>query len=444
MKQSLDFLESLHFSKNDYIIVGCSSGPDSMCLINMLHENKYNVVCAHVNHNIRSESKLEFEYLKKFCEENNIIFESLELEKGINGNEYYYRKKRYDFYKSLACKYNTKYIATAHHGDDLIETILMRISRGSNLKGYLGFSKLFNEKGYLMIKPLVFYTKDDILKYLNEKNIKYFLDATNDSDNYTRNRFRHLVVPFLKRENPKVHEKYLQYSQELEKAAKYISDVVDREMKKNFVDNYIDLNNYLQLDDYIKECELEKILSIIYGDDIDLLSKKTVTKIIEKLNTNKNFIFSLPKKYEVRREYNKLIICKKKDIEGYKIPLDDSNIIDSRHIIEIVDTSDDTSNNCIRINSKDISLPLYIRSRKTGDRIMVKNLQGSQKVKQIFIDKKISPSLRDRYPIVVDSEDNILWIPGIKKSKFDNDINQKYDIILKYTRKENKDEKSNK
>lgn len=436
MNKTLEFLKSLNIASTDYIIVGCSSGPDSMCLLNVLHENGYSIVCAHVNHNIRAESNEECDYLKKFCDENNIPFELLELPKGNIENEYYYRKKRYLFYKTLADKYKTKYIATAHHADDLIETILMRISRGSNLKGYLGFSKEFNEKGYIMLKPLIFCTKDEIIIYLKDKKIKYFIDATNDTDDYTRNRYRHNIIPFLKKENSQIHNKYLQYSNEIEKASKYINSVVLNAMNENYSNSTIDLDIFLKLDDYIKECELEKILSLIYGDDIDSLSKKLVTTIIEKLRSKKNFKLSLPKNYVVYREYNKLYINKDNKPSTYRYVLNSHNEINNEHIIDIIDNTEDRSNYTIRLNSKEIKLPLYIRNKETGDKIAVKNMNGTQKVKTIFIDSKMPPRKRSEYPLVVDANNTVLWIPGIKKSKFDNDIDKKYDIILKYTRKE--------
>ena len=77
-------------------------------------------------------------------------------------------------------------------------------------------------------------------------------------------------------------------------------------------------------------------------------------------------------------------------------------------------------------------MPLYIRNRRTGDRIYIMNLDGSKKVKDVFIDSKIDLNKRNSYPILVDSNDNILWIPGIKKSKYVKKKDNKYDIILKY------------
>ena len=87
------------------------------------------------------------------------------------------------------------------------------------------------------------------------------------------------------------------------------------------------------------------------------------------------------------------------------------------------------------MDSSELKLPLRVRTRKDGDKIRVKNLDGSKKVNDIFIDIKLSKKDRDIYPIIVDSEDKILWIPGVKKSHFDKQTNETYDIILEYVTK---------
>ena len=107
-------------------------------------------------------------------------------------------------------------------------------------------------------------------------------------------------------------------------------------------------------------------------------------------------------------------------------------MLPNKHYIELIESTTDNSNNICRLNSNEVSLPLIIRSRKIGDRIKVKGLNGSKKVKDIFIDSKILMDERDLWPIVLDSCGNVVWIPGIKKSKFDKKINEDYDIILKY------------
>ena len=441
MEKSLELLKNLGIKESDYIVVACSGGPDSMCLLDLLYKNNYKIVCAHVNHNIRKESAQEYEILESFCKKNNIIFEGYSLEKEENKNEAYYRKKRHDFYKRIADKYKTRYIATAHHGDDLIETILMRITRGSNLKGYIGFTSVFNEKGYIMIKPLIFYTKDDIITYNKKNNIAYFIDKTNNDDKYTRNRYRHKVLPFLKSENKNIHRKYIKFSEELSKASRFINSIVKKEMENNYLNNIIDLNKFQVLDEYIKESELIQIFSNIYKDDIDKINSKHINHILDLLKKNKNFTYNLPKDIIIKREYDKLSIEEKKVPCTYNKKLEEYNELESGYIIKKVSETSDTSNNTIRINSSDIDMPLYIRNKKDGDVIEVKNLNGHKKINKIFIDEKVSPSKRTSWPIVVDKSDKVIWIPGLKKSKFDNEKLQKYDIILKYERKEESNEK---
>ena len=104
--------------------------------------------------------------------------------------------------------------------------------------------------------------------------------------------------------------------------------------------------------------------------------------------------------------------------------------------IKIVDDSTDNSNYTIRLNSKDIKLPLHIINRTDGLKMNVKNMVGSKKINDIFIDMKISKSKRDIWPILVDDEDKVIWIPGLKKSNLDVVNCKDYDIIITYVKKE--------
>ena len=433
MNEVRKFLNTLKI--DNYVILGCSGGPDSMALLDVLIKMNIKIVCAHVNHNIRKESITEYEYLEKFAKDNNIIFEGITLEKG-NHSENYYRKKRYDFYKNLAKKYNTKYIMTAHHGDDLIETILMRISRGTNLKGYAGFKGYYEEKGFVFIKPLLYTDKEEILKY-NEKNkIYYFVDKTNESSVYTRNRYRKNILPKLKEENKDINKSFLSFSKELFEVSDYLVQEGEKALNDNYNDDYINLEKFNKLDKVIQKQELNIIFSNIYGDNIDKISKIHIDKILEKIKDGNNFELTLPLNYLCKREYDKLYIIIKKETSDYKIEVTDETHLPNGDVIRLVESSELSDNYIIRLNKNDIKLPLYIRNRKTGDKIAVKNLNGYKKVKSIFIDEKIGETKRKEIPLLVDSDERILWIPGIKKSKFDINKDKKCDIILKYERKE--------
>ena len=119
-------------------------------------------------------------------------------------------------------------------------------------------------------------------------------------------------------------------------------------------------------------------------------------------------------------------------ITSYEIEFDGFVTLPNNHTIERVLEIDGNSNNICRLDSRELILPLIVRTRKIGDKMPVKGLDGTKKVKDIFIDSKVKISERDSWPIVVDSSGKIVWIPGIKKSKFDRKISDSYDIILKY------------
>jgi len=207
MKEVLFYLKNL-IKKDDTIVVATSGGPDSMCLLHLLcelnRELNFKIVVAHINHNLRKESLEEAEYVKKFAEENKLIFEYREIKEYNNNVESDAREKRYIYFKEIVNKYQAKYLMTAHHGDDLMETILMRLTRGSSLKGYSGFKKVTKVDNFMIIRPLITLTKKEITDYMDTNNFKYFVDKSNFSRKYTRNRYRLDALPFFKKENKNV------------------------------------------------------------------------------------------------------------------------------------------------------------------------------------------------------------------------------------------------
>jgi len=437
MKETLLFLNNL-LKKDDCIVVGISGGPDSMCLLHVLMslKEKYNlrIICAHVNHGLRKESEEEKEFVEKYCIENNLVFEYLKINNYKNNkfSEEEGRKKRYSFFDELSKKYNAKYLMTAHHGDDLIESILMRIVRGSNLSGYMGILKTSENDNYKIVRPLLYVAKKDILEYMDRNKIKYVLDKSNDSDKYTRNRYRKHLLPFLKQEEANVHLKFLKYSEELENYNNYINRVIKEKIKDIYVNNRIVINKLLKEDKFLQAKIIEYIIKDIQKTEIFNINDKGLKNILKLLEKNENKEINLSDGFIARRSYNYLYIEKNKNIEVYKIEFKDKLIIFNNYRFEQTEESNIKNNNIIRLNSKEIELPLFIRCKKDGDKIYVKNLFGSKKLKDIFIDSKMDLKKRKEYPILVDANDTIIWVPGIKKSIFDKEINENYDIIIKY------------
>lgn len=442
MNESINFLNSI-LEKDDCIVLGISGGPDSMCLLHVLInlKNKLNLklVCAHVNHGLREDCEIEKEYVKNYCKENDVIFEYHKITNYSKNkfSEEEGRKKRYTFFNELINKYNGKYLMTAHHGDDLVETILMRMVRGSNLNGYIGIPKISVNNKYKIVRPLLYITKENIINYLNDNNIKYFVDESNESEKYTRNRFRKQVLPFLKNEDKNVHLKFIKYSEELESYKNYINSIIEKKINDIYVNKRIIVNKLLEEDKFIQEKIIEYIIRDIQKNDIFNINDKGLENILNLLDTKDNKEINLANGYIVRRSYNYLYIEKNKNVDKYNYKLDKNIKILNKYNFEIITYSNLKTNNIMRLNTKEIKLPLYIRTKKDGDRIEIKNLKGSKKLKDIFINSKIDKKKRKEYPILVDSENTIIWIPGIKKSKFDKEINEFYDIIIKYTEEEN-------
>lgn len=418
---------------NNYVVIGVSAGPDSMCLLDLLQKKTTKIVVCHINHNVRKESIEEEEYITKYCQDKNIILEKTTINNYQENNfENEARKKRYMFYEEILKKYNSKTLLLAHHGDDLIETILMKISRGSNLEGYAGIKEVSNVKNYQIIRPLLKYTKEDIINYNKSNNIKYYNDSSNQSTNYTRNRYRLNILPLLKKEDKNIHKKYLKYSKTLIEYDDYIKREVKRNINNVYKDNIINIDNLNKLDTFLIKNILYNVINNIYQNKNNIITDRHIQNIISLLNNTKpNIKIDLPNNKEIVKEYNKLIIKDKtSDIKNYKIEFNDKIEIENL-IIEKIESEDDDSNSVCRLNSKDITLPLYIRNREDGDYIILKGSNNRKKIKEIFIEKKLPLKKRNNYPLLVDSNNNIIWIPNIKKSKFCNKKSENYDIIIR-------------
>ena len=170
MKEVLDFIRfNTKLEAGDNVIIGLSGGPDSMTLLNHLlkirDEVPINIVCAHVHHNLRKESDDEARLVEKYCHKHKVIFEMRKLDKDLKFTEALGHETRYAFFEELIIKYHAKYLFTAHHGDDLVETILMRLVRGSTIKGYAGFKSVVKRKNYTILRPLVSLSKEQIIDY---------------------------------------------------------------------------------------------------------------------------------------------------------------------------------------------------------------------------------------------------------------------------------------
>jgi tRNA(Ile)-lysidine synthase len=436
VKEVYDFiLNNTSLNNGDYVVIGTSGGPDSMVLLHHLMNLKdklhFNIVVAHVHHNIRKESDEEALMVEDYCRDNELLFEFRKLEYD-KFSESLGHKMRYDFFEELINKYHAKYLFTAHHGDDLIETVLMRIVRGSNLKGYAGYEPVIDNGFYKTLRPLVCVTKDDIMDYINKYNIPYVIDESNNNTIYTRNRYRHNILPVLKQEDRNVHLKFLKYNQTLLEYSNYIDEQVDKIYDDIVINKVVNIHKLVEQHRVITTSLISRWLYSIYGDDITLITYRHLENIVDLVYSNKpNIIISLPN-YKFIKKYDTLSIYEDSNITDYEFTVDSEVVLPTGHKISIISNTDSTSNFVTHLNSDSIKLPLIVRNYHVGDKMTIKNMEGHKKISDIFTDEKIDISKRSSYPVVLDSTGEIIWLPGIKKSSFDNHKEGKYDIILEY------------
>lgn len=198
--------------KRDRLILGVSGGPDSLCLLHQFlkiqKDYKLYLVCVHFNHGLRKEADAEEEFVKQTCRFLKVpcLSEKKNVEAFFKGDslEQTARNLRFDFFLKCSRQTKIKKIALAHHKDDLIETVLLRLLRGSGLRGLRGFLPEAQFKRLSVIRPLIEVGKEQILEWLEINKISYCVDASNFEDKFLRNRIRLEVLPLLKKLNPNI------------------------------------------------------------------------------------------------------------------------------------------------------------------------------------------------------------------------------------------------
>ena len=231
------------------VVLAVSGGPDSICMLDILNDIKndetidmnFEIVVAHVNHMIRKEAEEDAKYVKKYCEEKQIEFysKSIDVQKMANNNkiglEEAGRKARYDFFDEILEKTNAQKIAIAHNKNDKVETVLMHILRGSGINGLKGIEP----KREKYIRPLIECERNEIEEYCTEKNLEPRIDKTNFENEYTRNKVRNLLIPYIEKEfNPNL----IQTIDRLSNLVAEEENYMDKQVKKVYKEILISEN----------------------------------------------------------------------------------------------------------------------------------------------------------------------------------------------------------
>ncbi|MBF0715386.1 tRNA lysidine(34) synthetase TilS [Gemelliphila palaticanis] len=434
---------NLLWQPEDKIALALSGGVDSVVLFHLL-VNKYKdsykeLVVFHINHGLRVESEEEELFIRTLCDKYNVKYyiEKLKLKDKTRDShiseEMYARELRYKAFREMGKKENITTILTAHHKNDNVENIIMRIITGRGLNSELAILEKSIIENMTVLRPLLTTLKRDIQKYAEDNKIKYYEDATNyNTEDYTRNYVRHKIIPNI--------EDFLDSS--FDNIIKFSNNY--RELNSNLKDNIKDYGEFLNLEilnnneiklDFnkfisLKTLEKEFILLDIIKKYFNVhdVSKSSITSVIANLSrVNGNASYDLKENLKIIKEYESINICKiQKKCYNDKIEITEDSLLNEfscdfkENKILITNYNDNAE---IGFNKSD--LPIYITSKQDGDRIKRGNI--TKKLSRLFIDEKIPLRKRDFLPIIRDKDGIILGVLGLGKV-----INKtKYDYYIK-------------
>ena len=304
----------------DKIVLGVSGGPDSISMLEILRKIKeeniiqFDIVVAHINHLIREEAVEDEEYVKKYCEKNGIEcyikridVQELAQNKKI-GTEEAGRKARYEFFDEISQKTSSNKIAVAHNKNDKIETIIMHVLRGSGTSGLIGIEPIRDNK---YIRPLIECERKEIEEYCDNQKLEPRIDKTNFENEYTRNKIRNIVIPYIKMEfNPNIIETINRLSDVVKEEETYINKIVEQTYKKLLIEKskkeiVLDLKQFNEQDEVIKNRVILYTVKLINGSTQGV-EKIHIRDIVKLCNNN------IGNKYLTPNKNLKILIKNKK------------------------------------------------------------------------------------------------------------------------------------
>lgn len=421
------------FLEKKKLFLAVSGGLDSMVLLHLLQKLPYEIAVLHCNFQLRGlESFGDQEFIQNYCSQNNISFFTTQFDTKAFAEDYKLstqvaaRELRYSWFYELLEKENFDYILTAHHADDNLETFIINLSRGTGLEGLTGIPEQ-NDK---IIRPLLPFSRDEILKYAEENNIQWREDSSNASNKYLRNKIRHDLVPILKEINPNFltafekTQSYLQESQEMVEDASIM--IYQQVAKEEGDDIHFDLNQLKKLPNYKSYLYqwLNEFGFQAWNDIYDLVESQSGKQIFSgefRLLKNRETLILSP-------------ISETNEEEEYEIHESDTevNFPLKLSLCNVGHITIDL-NKAIFVDAEKIQFPLVLRKWKDGDVFYPFGMNGkSKKVSKLFKDEKLSLIEKEK-TWILSSDNQIVWIVGLRQDerfKIENTTNKILKIKL--------------
>lgn len=404
------------FYRDEKILVAVSGGIDSVVLLHLFLKMEVNCGVAHCNFHLRGEeSNGDFEFVKKLAEQHNIpfYFKDFDTKAYANNNkisiEMAARELRYDWFNQICDQENYQYIAVGHHADDVAETVLINLVRGTGIHGLTGIKSKLGK----IIRPLLSFSRKQLEEYANSERITYREDSTNKETDFVRNKIRHQVIPVLEKINPSIIKTMSENVQRFKEVEQIYNDVVE----ENRLHLVFQRENQLLISiDRLKELpspssHLFEILSS-YG-----FHHRDVRMIAKSLDSISGKRFFSPT-HQILRDRKYLILSQlgKNDSKEYVLE-EKSGIIEFPIEMEIsfVDRTAefkfpvDPTVACL--DASKLKFPLKLRKWQKGDSFRPIGMKGNKKISDFFIDQKFSLQDKENAWLLL-SGDRIVWVVG--------------------------------
>ncbi|WKY43974.1 tRNA lysidine(34) synthetase TilS [Eubacteriaceae bacterium ES2] len=425
----------------DHVLIGVSGGADSLALLHFLDHYKkalkINVAVAHLNHCLRGEAaNRDEEVVRDFCEMYKIPFFSVRIDVGEIASDHKIsveeagRQARYAFFEKVCQEESYNRIALGHHLDDQAETILMRLIRGTGIKGISGI-----RSNRTVIRPFLSVSRQEILDYCRVKGLTYCTDQSNFSNVYTRNKIRLELMPMILSINPQAQTHFCEFAQianDYEDFLEdYLSRIEDTIIKKEQDRVLIKRKLWLEEKKIVRQALLRRAIALFKGSlkEIEYNHIIAFERLIKGDKTTGEVHFPLGVR-GVRR-YQSISIemaaqKEEKTLYPKTIRPDKTYILSSYHLIiesEILPEMQwkekkkdflikDLKNHTEKVFDYDkINAPLFIRIRETGDFFYPVGMKEKKSLKKYFIDKKIIRQKRDQIPLLAMGNE-IVWVVG--------------------------------
>lgn len=397
------------FLKESQFFIAVSGGIDSMVLVDLFRKLNYNFSILHCNFQLRGdESEAETQFLRDFCRTNQIhyILRYFETEKYAIENklstQLAARELRYNWFQEKLNQNNFQYLLTAHHADDNLETFIINLSRGTGLEGLTGIP----EKNDYIIRPLLLFSRDEILAYAEENNLIWKEDSSNASDKYLRNKIRHQIVPILKELHPTFLENFQKTQNYLTENQSFIEDVA------NF--NYKDVVKEHELR---KEISIEKLLQLqnwkmylyYWLKPYGFTAWNDIYNLVN--TTSGKQIFS--EKFTLLKDRETLLLFKNGlQYESYSFDKGENSLKVPLKITKSkVDNILNPTKDVIFVDEDKLTFPLEIRNWNEGEVFYPSGMSGKKKLSKFFKDEKYSLFDKENQWILY-SNNEVVWVIG--------------------------------